>query len=389
MSIASPAELPVAAETPRAASWQRRLLGAPQWLIGRIVGFAALVVGLAIAATVPGLQPLTLGYLLEASSRVGRSGRLRDGLIGLTAACRWGSIVAAVAVCFIPAMFLSSLATDAAVIEPAGKFARGATIAFYVVLVLTFGHIVGSLLRGGRLRNFLRPRPIDTVRRLLRPASYASARDAVWEAFAAMRPAYFYGLGLRVALATFAWLVGPVTLMYVGGRRPAIAILGGVLTAVVMLWLPWLQTQAAVEYSTSPRGTIWRRMFAVGDVRRRFRRAPWTSAAAMGLLLVLALPLNLLKIEMIPREAAWLPGMIFVLFAIPARLALGKAYAWGERRTTPRRFYHVWPARLFVIGLSLAFVFVTYLSQTTAWYGRMSLYEQHAVLFPVPFSTSR
>ena len=130
-------------------------------------------------------------------------------------------------------------------------------------------------------------------------------------------------------------------------------------------------------------------MFAVGDVRRRFRRAPWTSAAAMGLLLVLALPLNLLKIEMIPREAAWLPGMIFVLFAIPARLALGKAYAWGERRTTPRRFYHVWPARLFVIGLSLAFVFVTYLSQTTAWYGRMSLYEQHAVLFPVPFSTSR
>ena len=389
MSIAPSVETIAASDAPRAASWRRRVLGAPGWLIGRLFGLIAVVVGLAIAATVPGLQPLTLGYLLEVSARVGRSGRLRDGLIGLPEACRLGSIVVAITVCFLPAWFLSSLARDASVIDPNGKTAQGAMFGFRLILLLTFWHVLGSLLRGGRLRNFLLPRFIDTGRRLSRPGTFTAARDAVWETFAAMRPTYFYGLGLRVALATFVWLVVPVTLMYVGGRRPVIALIGGALTAIVMAWLPWLQTQAAVDYPTTSRGATWRRMFAVGDVRRRFRRAPWTSAAAITLLLVLALPLNLLKIEMIPREAAWLPGIVFVLFAIPARLALGKVYAWGERRTAPRRFYNVWPARLVVIGVTLAFVFVTYLSQTTAWYGRMSLYEQHAVLFPVPFLASR
>jgi len=56
---------------------------------------------------------------------------------------------------------------------------------------------------------------------------------------------------------------------------------------------------------------------------------------------------------------------------------------------TPRRFYNVWPARIVVLAATITYVFVTYLSQTTAWYGRKSLYEQHAVLFPVPFVETR
>src|SRR5262249_21138849 len=57
----------------------------PIWLFGASV----LMVGLAILAAIPVLQFLSLGYLLEAGGRVARSGRLRDGFIGV----RWAALV--------------------------------------------------------------------------------------------------------------------------------------------------------------------------------------------------------------------------------------------------------------------------------------------------------
>ena len=39
--------------------------------------------------------------------------------------------------------------------------------------------------------------------------------------------------------------------------------------------------------------------------------------------LTLAIPLYLLKAELIPREVAWLPSLVFVTFMFPARLAVG------------------------------------------------------------------
>src|SRR5688500_2496515 len=49
-------------------------------------GAVALIVGLAILATVPVLNLLSLGYLLEASGRVARTRRLAAGFIGLRTA---------------------------------------------------------------------------------------------------------------------------------------------------------------------------------------------------------------------------------------------------------------------------------------------------------------
>ena len=58
------------------------------------LGAASLVVGLSALAAIPVAQFLSLGYLLEASGRVARSGRLRDGWIGVRRAARVGGIVA-------------------------------------------------------------------------------------------------------------------------------------------------------------------------------------------------------------------------------------------------------------------------------------------------------
>src|SRR5438270_2680511 len=60
-----------------------------------IFGFACLIGALAILAAIPILQFLSLGYLLEAAGRVARSGRLRDGFIGVRTMARIGGIVVA------------------------------------------------------------------------------------------------------------------------------------------------------------------------------------------------------------------------------------------------------------------------------------------------------
>ena len=54
------------------------------------------------------------------------------------------------------------------------------------------------------------------------------------------------------------------------------------------------------------------------------------------MLLLASIPLYLLKIEMIPREAAWLPSVVFVIFLAPARLLTGWAYAQSGRGELPR-----------------------------------------------------
>jgi len=96
-------------------------------------------------------------------------------------------------------------------------------------------------------------------------------------------------------------------------------------------------------------------------------------------------PLYLLKIEMIPREASWLPTLVFVAFLLPARLLVGWAYARSDRRDAPRHwaFRHV--ARLGLLPVAAFYVLIVFLAQYTSWGGIASLYEQHAFLLPVPF----
>src|SRR5262245_25087742 len=49
-------------------------------------GVTALILGLSILSILPLGQWLSLGYLLESSGRVARTGRLRDGVIGFRTA---------------------------------------------------------------------------------------------------------------------------------------------------------------------------------------------------------------------------------------------------------------------------------------------------------------
>jgi hypothetical protein len=274
---------------------------------------------------------------------------------------------------------ISSLANSAELIDPGGPQARQWRFGLTVVTVLAVIHIVAAVSRGGRLRYFFWPfNPIWLARRFWRGGYYAEARDAVWDFVMAMRLPYYFWLGLRGFAGTMVWFVIPITLLALGHKVPVLGFIGAFLLGVVLLYIPFLQMRFASE-------NRFRGLFEIRAVRSRFKRAPWAFATALFVTLAFAIPLYLLKIEMIPREAAWLPSLFFVVFIFPARLITGWAYARSGRRQTPRHWFFRLTSRLWMLPTAAIYVVIVFFSQYAAWEGIGSLYEQHAFMLPVPF----
>jgi len=352
----------------------RALLSASDWLFG----CATLFLGLSILATLPGFQLLSLGYLLEAAGRVAREGRLSAGFIGVRKAARLGSIVLGTWLLLWPLRFVSQISRSARLIEPGGTADRFWTTALWVLTALFVLHVASACWRGGRLRSFFWPRPWKFLRALVAPGAYARARATVWDFVSGLRLPYYFSLGLRGFLGGLVWLIVPITLLAASSRAPLIGLLGGMMLAVVVLYLPFAQTRFAVENRLAA-------MCEISALRAHFRRAPIAFLVALVGTLLFAVPLYLLKIEIIPREAAWLPSMVFVAFIFPARLLTGWAYGRGERRAEPRHWLVRHGARLAMLPAAVIYTAIVYFTQFTSWHGIASLYEQHAFLVPVPF----
>jgi hypothetical protein len=384
------------ADKPAAPARRRRPspLAAPFRLVGRgvravgsvlewVFGALTLMVGLAALAALPVLQFLSLGYLLEAGGRVARTGRLRDGFIGVRLAARLGGVVLGSWVMLLPARMVAGLARSAQIVDPGGRVAERWRVGLTVLMVLTALHVAAACLRGGRLRYFLWPfNVVWLFRRVLRGGYYAEARDAVWETAGALRLPYYFWLGVRGFIGALAWLALPVTLLALGQRpgpvAPLVGFLGGAMLAVVLVYLPFLQMRLAATGRLAA-------AFEIRAVRADYARAPWAFAFAFVITLLFALPLYLLKIEIIPREAAWLPSLVFVAFIFPARLLTGLALARAGRREAPRHWFFRWTGRLPLVPAAAFYVLIVFFTQYTSWNGVWSLYEQHAFLVPVPF----
>jgi hypothetical protein len=392
-AIPTACELAPEAETgiPRAAGFtspavptagpQGRLLGA--WLGLRsaaewLLGLSAIVLGLALLATIPVLQCLSLGYLLEASGRVVRTGAVRSGLFGVRPAARLGGMVLGCWLVVLPVRLIGSLAASAQLIDPGGPVAGRWLVAWVIGVALAALHLVGAFARGGRLRQFLWPAPLSAARLLMRRGAVGEARDAVWNFVVGMRLLYFFWLGLRGLAGGLLWIALPVTLISASARVPALGVVGGLLLAAAVLYLPFAQTRFAAENRFGA-------LFEVRVLRRWFCRAPWALVAGLAVTLALSLPLYLFKIELLPRDAAWIPSLFFVALAVPSRLLLGWACGYAERRPRMRPWLLRQAARLAMLSLSLAYVLIVYFTQYTSWYGLASLYEQHAFLLPAPF----
>lgn len=346
-----------------------------EWLFGAF----ALVLGLAILSAIPIVQFLSLGYLLEVTGRVARSGRLRDGFVGVRRAARVGSIGLGLGLMYLVLWVPSSLALSAQIIDPGGDTARGWEVGLTVLLGLVSIHTLAACSRGGKLRYFFWPfNFIWLLRRLWRGGYYAEARDAVWNFVVSLRLPYYFWLGARGFAGVMAWVAVPIFLLSLGLKAPVVGFLGSFMLMAVLLYVPFLQTRFA-------RDNRFRAFFEWRAVRADFRKAPVAFAFSLFLTLLFALPLYLLKIELIPRETMFLETLVFIAFMFPARLLMGWAYGRAGKRRLPRHWFLRWSARLATVPTVFLYVFLVFFTQHLAWGGVSSLYEQHAFLLPAPF----
>ena len=425
--------LPVDLDRPPPRRWPKSwpliawygLCLALEWLFG----LASLIGTLAVLAAIPIVNFIALGYLLEASGRVARSGKLRDGFIDMPKFARIGSLVAGTWLCLLLPRLVSSLATDVWLLDPDSPRARAWQFGLILCTVMVVGHVLLAWYSGGRLRHFFWPllapfqlagrflfggiigpitRPLvcrvwpaladdiyamRPLREWFPPAIvfdgfrhgrfYASARDAVWDFVVSLKLPQYFWLGLRGFVGALVWLILPSLMLMAGtsgrgGGTILIGYLGALAMAFVLLYLPFLQTHFACHNRLAA-------MFQWTAVRDQFRRAPIAYWFALAITLLFAVPLYLLKIEPPPRELWWTVTIFFILFIYPARLLTGWAVGRAMHHSKPRFFLFRWMSRLAAIPVVLFYVLVVFLTQYTSFLGPASILEQHAFLVPVPF----
>jgi hypothetical protein len=226
------------------------------------------------------------------------------------------------------------------------------------------------------------PAPLKLLRWLKSADSLSQVRAAVRIYVIGLRLPFYFWLGLRGFAGALAWLVVPVGILFAATRAPVggaivLSLLGGLLLLLVVMHLPFLQAHLA-------QNDRFRAIFEWREVRRLFLRAPLAFWMALLVTLLLAVPLYVLKIELTPRELAWLPALLFVIFIFPARLLTGWAMSRARRREEPRHWFWRWTARLGIFPVALAYVLMVYLAPYLSWNGALSLLEQHAFLVPAP-----
>lgn len=345
-----------------------------------IFGFATVVVTLAVLSAIPILNFLSLGYLLQVSGNVARTNRFKSAFIGVKKASRAGSIIIGTWLVLWPVRFVSGYWQDAKLIGT--STASGWGTGMFILTVLTVLHVAWAWIRGGKLRHFFWPAPLAFLKWLRRPKDIDEMGEKVLGYWDGLRLRHYFWLGARGFAGGLCWLVAPVGLLIIASYLPTgggafLSLIGGFGLFVVVLYLPFLQAHFALQNRLSA-------MFELGAIRQLFQRAPIAFWTALFITLLFALPLYLLKVEMTPKEVAWLPGIVFMMFIFPARALTGWAVGRAIRQETPRFFLLRWTGRFAAIPVVGFYVFFVYLSQFYSWDGAFSLLEQHAFMVPAP-----
>lgn len=361
----------------------RRLFRWGRNATGNLFGFVTLVLGLALVSVVPVLNLLSLGYLLEASARVARGGKLRYGFPGIRQFARLGTIALFVWLWTLPLRLVYDFWQDAELIEAGSQKADQLRIFLALLIMATAFHLIWAVLRGGKWWHFLWPAPVRFGKWLASERKFGTLANNVKDFFGKVPLVELWIIGAKGFLGAAIWLALPTLLLIAAGgiEKPGpsllVSLLGGTLLGIAVMYVPFLQTRFAVTRRFSE-------FFSLKEARNLFRRAPLAFWLALFITLLFALPLYLLKIELTPNEVAWLPNLFFVLFIYPARLIVGWAVSRSLRHTENRIWVSRWGARLAAVPVVAAYVFLVWLTQYLSWHGSWSLMEQHAFLVPAP-----
>ena len=361
----------------------RRWYAWPFWLLGRSWDLVSLSVLLAVVAAAPLIQFASLGYILFAAGRLANGQRWRTALPGLRTAGKLGTFTMLAAISWVPIYVITDLAYSAQLLDPNSLSARGWRFGAFFLAATWVVHVGWAAMRGGRWWHFLWPAPVRFVRTIWRPSHWSRASDQLYDLVTSLQFPKLWWLGARATVGALLWTCVPVSLMIIGVRaqkfdaQPLVGSIGAVAMAWVMLYLPLLQVRMAAK-------NRFIEIFNVPAIRQSFMRAPWFCALSLFVLCGLAIPLYLLRIEATPSELVWAPSLIFVAFMLPAKLLIGAALGYADKRDNLRHWMLRWPAFAVVFVSVVSYVGALYLAQLIASQGAFVMYFQHALLFPAP-----
>lgn len=409
----------------------RRPLRTLWWLVQILLGVGFLLPLLAGLAAIPGLSLISLGMMLDAEARVGRSGRIRDGFPLLAVSTRVGTIGAMLALFLLPIFLLSNVAESQRIVgQMSGLTQNSFGIGKTALQITAFIVLLLAIANGGSFGRFfwpLRKRPTRrqgcvlaaigflafllaaaqpgfliiyllllvigaTVRNArdlyagLRSGTYVSAvNDWTAKLTGLFQPWHHVKMAVKGALGALCWLVIPTALLGIASSSPhqnpgpaAVgSFVGGILMVPVAAWLPLLQCHQA---STGR----FKAIFEVRAVREIICRVPLRWAVATILMYGLAIPLYLSKVVLTPQDAHWLFTPLFILVIYPTRILMGWVYGTGMQSEARATKLIRWPTKLFMIPAlgfySLILFFLPLISEA----GPRAMFENHAFLLPVP-----
>lgn len=360
----------------------------PSWFAGRVWDGTNLCVLLAVVAAMPVVQLASLGYLLNSAALLARRQPWSKAFPGSRLAGQLGKFALLSALLWLPVWLVTDLSYSAQLLLPASSTAGNWRVAAFLFTLGWLAWIAWAAMRGGLLRHFLWPAPGRFVREVFLPSTWNQASDKLYELVSRLHFARLWWLGARAAVGALIWIAVPVSMMIIGQRAddfqlaPLIGLLGAVSMTVLLMYLPFLQIQMAVD-------NRFISLFTINTVRRRFVFAPWAHAISLLLLCVLCLPLYLLRIEATPAELVWAPSLVFVLFMLPAKVLLGAAMGYANGRQSivtcrPRHWTLRWSARTVSLISAVVYVGALYVAQLVAGQGALVMYFQHAFLVPAP-----
>lgn len=359
------------------------------WFLHVSFGTACLVLILAIPAAIPGLNILTLGYLIDPQKRVAQTGQLRSGFPLMVLAPRLGVIVFFCILFLIPVRLLATRVSDAAVIlgESHARVEQMITL-LRILQTLIATHLILAIARGGSPSCFLRPfkNVIWFLRKALSRSGRAEMSTSLEQVLQVVKPWQHFWAGLKAFTGAVLWLLIPAGLLvaYSAPGRTAplfgfASFLGVILMIPVTAWLPLLQVHQAATGR-------FRAIFDVRTARRIIRHAPVAWMLTTILMYAMTFPLYLAKIRLLPADAMLVLTPFFIILTYPARILVARAYHSGMAKAEPAwRSVH-WGIRLIMLPLLMAHAVFLFFTPAISELGRNAPLENQAFLGPVPYA---
>lgn len=359
------------------------------WFIHVAFGTGCLVMVLALLAAIPGLNILTLGYLVDPQKRVAESGRLRDGFPMMVLAPRLGVIVFFSLLFLIPIRIQATRVSDAAVILGA-THERVLQMQFNlrILQAIIAVHLMLAIARGGLVGCFLRPikNVIWFIRKTFTPRGREEMSTGIEQVLQVVRPVHHFWIGLKAFFGAVLWLLIPTGLMVAFSAPDRTAPIFGLLSFIgVLLMIPVSAQLPMLQVHQAVTGRF-RDIFSISAARRVIRNAPLSWMLTTVLMYVMTFPLYLTKIKLLPADAMFVLTPFFIVLTYPSRVLVAWAYHRGMKQIRPAWFPFRWSIRLLMIPLLAFHAGLVFLTPFVSELGKTAPLENQAFLGPVPYA---